>query len=234
MIEEKNLGLKMLVDMAKKGEIDPWNVDIIQVTDRYLALLAEEEFHDLRLYGRLLFYASVLLRMKAEIVGGIEQPFADDFIEGDEFIPSYAENGNGAGSEHFFSRLTFRNGDIGVVPRIPRPRRRPLTLADLIRELKRLEKTQGEKFRQSLTNGSTTAEAIKSTHTDDIERDIATIQTQLERLFHQQKRIEFRQLISEEMPVSQTFLAVLFLAARLEIELEQETWYAQLYIRKRE
>ncbi|RMF90043.1 MAG: segregation/condensation protein A, partial [Nitrospinota bacterium] len=137
-------GLKILVDMAKRGEIDPWNVDIIQVTDRYLALLQAEEFHDLREYGRLLFYASVLLRIKAEVVGGREQTWTDgfdDFIEGDEF-DMYAGNGQDLEVDALRARLTFQNGDVGVTPRIPRPRRRPLTLTDLIRELKRMETLQ--------------------------------------------------------------------------------------------
>ena len=29
-------GIEILVNMAKQGKIDPWNVDIVEVTDKYL------------------------------------------------------------------------------------------------------------------------------------------------------------------------------------------------------
>ena len=29
-------GIEILVQMAKDGKIDPWNIDIIDVTDKYL------------------------------------------------------------------------------------------------------------------------------------------------------------------------------------------------------
>ena len=32
-------GIEILVQMAKAGKIDPWNIDIIDVTDKYLSHL---------------------------------------------------------------------------------------------------------------------------------------------------------------------------------------------------
>ena len=31
--------VEILVQMAERGEIDPWNIDIVEVTDRFLAEL---------------------------------------------------------------------------------------------------------------------------------------------------------------------------------------------------
>jgi len=51
------------VQLAEEGEIEPWDIDIVQVTDAFLEKLDET---DLRTTGRALFYASVLLRMKSD------------------------------------------------------------------------------------------------------------------------------------------------------------------------
>jgi segregation and condensation protein A len=55
--------VEVLVDLAENGEIDPWDIDIVAVTDKFLDRLDEG---DLRTSGRALFYASVLLRMKGD------------------------------------------------------------------------------------------------------------------------------------------------------------------------
>ncbi|WP_048076992.1 segregation/condensation protein A, partial [Halorubrum sp. AJ67] len=55
--------VELLVQLAEEGEIEPWDIDIVQVTDAFLEKLDET---DLRTTGRALFYASVLLRMKSD------------------------------------------------------------------------------------------------------------------------------------------------------------------------
>ena len=37
----KSEGIGILVDMAKAGKIDPWNIDIVDVTDKYLAHMVQ-------------------------------------------------------------------------------------------------------------------------------------------------------------------------------------------------
>ena len=77
MLEEP---VEMLVAMAESGEIDPWNIDIVEVTDRFLGELKRMKTLDLRISGRTLFFASFLLRLKSEY---LEESEDDDveFIE---------------------------------------------------------------------------------------------------------------------------------------------------------
>ena len=57
-------GIEILVQMAKNGKIDPWNVDIVDITDKYLAHLFQMKAQYLRLTGRTLLFAAILLRLK--------------------------------------------------------------------------------------------------------------------------------------------------------------------------
>lgn len=54
-------GIEILVNMAKSGKIDPWNVDIVEVTDKYLTHLFQSKAQNLRLTGRTLLFAAILL-----------------------------------------------------------------------------------------------------------------------------------------------------------------------------
>src|SRR5262249_44046335 len=77
-------GIDILVSMASKGEIDPKNIDIIDVTDRFLRAIAAAPKDNLRQSGKILFHASVLLRMKAEAMLNFSVDDGDDFVDYDE------------------------------------------------------------------------------------------------------------------------------------------------------
>jgi len=63
--------VEVLVQLADDGEIDPWDIDVVQVTDKFLDAI---EGTDLRTSGRALFYASVLVRMKSDAMLGTDEP----------------------------------------------------------------------------------------------------------------------------------------------------------------
>ncbi|MDD4127309.1 MAG: segregation/condensation protein A, partial [Methanomicrobium sp.] len=74
--------VEILVRLAESGEIDPWNIDIVEVTDRFLQELDRMQKLDLRVSGRTLFFASTLLRMKSEY---LDEPEVFPEAEGDFF-----------------------------------------------------------------------------------------------------------------------------------------------------
>lgn len=67
-------GIALLIDLAERGEIDPWDVQVIEVIDRFLSRLSPEQQRtgriayesDLSQSGQAFLYASILLLLKAE------------------------------------------------------------------------------------------------------------------------------------------------------------------------
>ena len=92
-----NEGIGFLVDMAKSGKIDPWNINIVDITDKYLAHLCEMKSQNLRLTGRAFLFASVLLNMKSKVLDGVDvlqfQDEAENNLEFDDdgFLVEYPE-----------------------------------------------------------------------------------------------------------------------------------------------
>jgi len=65
-------GIEILVSLAKTGKVNPWNIDIVDITDKYLAKMFEMKAQNLRLTGRTLLFAAILLRLKSNILENID------------------------------------------------------------------------------------------------------------------------------------------------------------------
>jgi segregation and condensation protein A len=134
--------VEILVQMAERGEIDPWNIDIVEVTDRFLSELERRKELDLRISGRTLFYAALLLRMKSEYLDlpadGEEEEFPD---EEEGFDPGEGFPEGAGGPIEQLEREIRRRLDRKNL------RKRPVTLFELILELKNAEKEQRRRQR---------------------------------------------------------------------------------------
>jgi segregation and condensation protein A len=73
--------IAMLIDLAERGEIDPWDVQVIEVIDRFLSKLQPNEVRtegraayesDLSQSGQAFLYASMLLLLKADSLARLE------------------------------------------------------------------------------------------------------------------------------------------------------------------
>lgn len=71
--------IAMLIDLAERGEIDPWDVQVIEVIDRFLSKLTPEVQEgrapyeaDLSQSGQAFLYASMLLLLKADSLARLE------------------------------------------------------------------------------------------------------------------------------------------------------------------
>ncbi len=139
--------VEILVHMAESGEIDPWNIDILEVTDRFLDELERRKELDLRISGRTLLYAAILLRMKSEHLEIISAEDEGGYCESEDDF-----------SDPWFG-FDIDPEDVGepiwrlereIQRRIGRKgmRRSPATLYELIKHLKTAEKEERRRQRQ--------------------------------------------------------------------------------------
>ena len=128
-------GIDVLFALARKGHIDPWAVDIVEVADMFSAHLFQSKAQNLRYSSRVILYAALLLKMKADILDGIDiseiippepidgtDPWEPDYIE-DDF--NYIPTNNVASFEEVLQRRTS----------VRLNRNRVVTLRDLVRQL---------------------------------------------------------------------------------------------------
>jgi segregation and condensation protein A len=141
--------IEILVGLAERGEIDPWNINIIEVTDRFLSELERRRELNLKLSGRTLFYAATLLRMKSEQILILASPDDEDGEDGGE---SFGEDYEGSpdGEIEYTGRLgIIERLEHEIQRRLDRKnmRQSPITLFELITELKNIEKEERRRRR---------------------------------------------------------------------------------------
>jgi segregation and condensation protein A len=56
---------EILLDLVATKQLDPWNIDIIQITEGYMERIRKIEMHDLRVPANLILAAAILLRFKS-------------------------------------------------------------------------------------------------------------------------------------------------------------------------
>lgn len=238
--------VELLVQLAERGEIEPWDIDIVDVTDTFLAALDDV---DLRAGGRALFYASVLLRMKSDVLMDDSDEESGDWENQDPWnapADSIPEDGTFDALEEEMERRLDRK----------RARGMPRTLDELVRELRERERGSWKESRtydtsdspRGFTRGTQTldyrddddlrmddepteTDVTGTTHGEDIE---TTIQNVYRALQEQYDRDRDEVLYAEIKAVGgsrvETFLALLFLAHRGQIQLQQDELFSDLWI----
>ncbi len=205
--------IDILVSLAKNGEIDPWDIDIVDVTDKFLAHIAQLEKLDLRISSRTLLFASILLRMKSDALEASE-PDTDDEIEPDEDD----------------LQVCFP----ALKPKVRRHARRRVTLSELIEELKKATKRKERSdARRMMHQHNGAFDALAVAHTEDIEKQVTRVHDELKRRFEGRDHVLFSELISHPTAeaIVQTYIPLLFMANRRQIRLEQRELFGDILIK---
>jgi segregation and condensation protein A len=135
--------IALLIDLAEQGEIDPWDVKVIDVIDRFLRELApmsgsgrEQYENNLSQSGQAFLYASMLLLLKAESLAQAEtQP--EEELEDLEFPAEMEALADRQLPLHLERQIRRR-----AVAQPPRQRR--VTLKELIDQLQLIAATLEE------------------------------------------------------------------------------------------
>jgi segregation and condensation protein A len=233
-------GVGLLVALAKKGEIDPWNLDIVKVADQYLQAVADLQASDLKITGKTLLYLAILLRMKSDQLAGMDylNPPQDDFL--DDFDPDFMDDNR----PQRRLRLPASSLDEVIKRRTStkQPRIRSVTLEDLLKELKRyeeiearrslLEKVEKSSARRMADYSDFTADDIEEmAHEEFHEDNVYFLRDILGRLLIEHERVSLDELMREgRLDRISAYLALLFLTVEGDFELEQDSFYSDLYI----
>ncbi len=235
-------GIEILVGMAKSGKIDPWNVDIVDVTDKYLAHLFQMKAQNLRLTGRTLLFAAILLRLKSNVLEGVDinqiQGIEDDFIEigvDEDYGDSWSEEEINTNNVISLDEVLQRRTSIRL------NRSRMVNLKDLIKQLQFYEELDRK---QSLKNAHERAkrrvrsyarltpdDIVNLAHDEYIEKSVDVLHENLKKIFETEEKVELATLTLLGLDKISAYIALLFLTAEpdSEIDIYQEEFYGEVY-----
>ncbi len=233
-------GIEILVNMAKQGKIDPWNVDIVEVTDKYLTHLFQSKAKNLRLTGRTLLFAAILLKLKSNVLEGIDvldfepQPEMDEFGYDDDLPLDYSDDYIPTNNVISIDEVLQRRTSVRL------NHNRVVTLRDLIRQLEfyeMLDKKQSlknahERAKRRVQNYARLSpdDIINLAHDEYIENGVQRLRANLGEILSRQDRIELNELTLLGMDRISAYISLLFLTVDSDYDLMQDEFYSDLYV----
>ncbi len=238
-------GIEVLVQMAKQGKIDPWNIDIADIADKYMLHIAESKSNNLRLSGRALFFLAVLLKLKSNVLVGLDPM---QFEAQEEFNPEYDDSDDSRFSDDMYYQDYYPDNVIPIEDIIQRRtsvklnRNRIVTLKDLIRQLEfyeQLDKKQAvknslERAKRRVRNYANMSadDIINLAHEEYIESSVKILHENLIKIFEKEEKVELNTLTLLGLDKISAYIALLFLTVESEFDLEQDEFYSDLYVVK--
>jgi len=227
--------VEMLVQMAERGEIDPWNINILDVTDRFLSELERCRQLNLRISGRTLFYAATLLRMKSEHLAGDSPQDGEGADDGD--------SGFGDDFELALDSEFEYEGRLGPIERLEREiqrrldrknlRKSPVTLFELIIELKNIEKEERRRRRlsESDTNLINADDVVCIAHDEGYQDSATMVYEECLKCLTRQEEMTLAELCRKlGWSIPEVYIPLLFLMLEGHCAMRQEEFFGDVFV----
>ena len=232
--------IEIILDLVREGKLDPWNIDIVDLYDKYMKRISELKQDNLRSVGKAILFSSTLLKIKSDILQGISindfDPEPMDYFEDDNFEADYEQMQIPTNNIVSFDEVLQRRTSVRL------NRKRNVTLKDLIRHIQFYEDLEKKyaiknaldrKERRVRNYSSLKAAEIKElAHEEYVEEVVEKMRQNLCQILSREENIELRELCLLGFDRSSAFIALLFLAREEEYEILQKDFYGKLYVQK--
>ncbi len=136
LLKEEEVGWKtILLDLVKTEQMDPWDVDISLLTQKYLQVVKNLQEHDLKISGKVLLAAAILLKIKSTHLIDKDIFHLDTLINRDEALPLDEDLPPEEREKRVKQLFT-------LIPRNPQPRNRKVSINDLVNALQQAMATK--------------------------------------------------------------------------------------------
>lgn len=222
---------EIIQDLINTEQLDPWDINIIFLTDKYLEKVQELGENDFFISGKVLLAASLLLRIKSEFLLNKYIKSIDDILFGkkqEKYLVSDLKD------DYFFSE-EFKNSIPELVLKSPMPRLKKVTLQELMNSLNKAIITENRRIRKEINIKNAIRESsiafpkknfnIK----DQINNFYESFLNYLKK--EEKERATFNNfMFCEKCERPMSFLLLLHLENQKKIWLEQEKHFDEIFI----
>jgi len=221
----------VIYELVRAGKVDPWNLDISQLTREYLKVLRNLERMNFKLSGKVILAAAVLLKLKTRELGMVE------FIQHTEGV--HEEEDVGELEEHTEEEQAILDAakhyaPLQLVHKIPTGRTRPVTVFELMGALKKAIKVQERRVERHKRIAQDKKPMKHVLHKVDIYKKIHRVYGKIKELSYKNKNniVEFDHLVRSDSAKARvwTFVPLLHLANDSKVELHQELPFGKIFV----
>ena len=212
----------IIYELLKPEEIYPWDIDISLLTKKYIDVVKKLKEFDFNISGKALLAAAILLKIKSNRLVGEDIEELDRIISGEQDEEFFEDDFKAA-------LLQENEGEKILIPRMPQPRKRKVSIYDLMGAL---EKALEVKQRRTLKNTPSLKIEIPRKKVN-INLIIQNLYLRIKRFFFDGNRdLTFSKLIpsdTKEDKVS-TIIPLLALSGKQLINLKQDVPFSEIFI----
>lgn len=218
---------EIIYDLINTEQLNPWDIDITILSDKYLEKITEMEEADFFVSSKVLLAASLLLRIKSEILLNRYIKSIDEILFGKkELIKTPIE------------RIELDEEIPELIPRSPMPRFRKVSLKELMESLNKAIITENRRIKKEIVTKNTLRESSFSLpkRKFSIKDKIKEIYQNLTNWFKQKDKdaITFNEFAKDKEEKITSFLPLLYLEDQRKIWLDQKNPFEDINIWLRE
>lgn len=217
----------MLMELVKTEQMNPWDIDMKLLAQRFLEMVKTMKSMDFRIPGKVILAAAILLKIKStrllgEDLDALDRLFAQqEEAEGllNELFDDYEE-----------TRQAFKDKQLSLIPRTPQPRKRKVSIYDLVDALQKAMEVKKRRVMRDIPP----FEVVIPKKTIDIGQAITTIHGKIKQYFSSGKgKLTFTQLIPSDSKHDKvfTFIPLLHLTNQRHIDLEQYRHFGEIEVK---
>jgi segregation and condensation protein A len=213
---------------VRKEEMDPWDINVSLLSKKYTERLKQYKNMDLKISGKVLLAAAILLKIKSKKLLG------DDLNEFDRLLAATDMD-----EEEFYDDLAkeLQRGEeramhegIELMPRTPQPRKRKVSVYDLVKALEQALEVKKRRVFNSIRESNVVIPEKKF----DITTAINGLYGRIKNFFSYRKdeQLTFSKIVPSEKKEDKvfTFIPLLHLSNEHKINLEQEEHFGEIHI----
>jgi len=228
---------EIIYDLINTEQLDPWDIDIMILTEKYLETLQKLEEADFFVSSKVLLAASLLLRIKSEILLNQYIKSIDEILFGKkEYLDSKK-----------LERIELNEQIPELIPKSPMPRFKRVSLKELMEALNKAIITENRRIKKEIVKSN----AIREVGISFPKRKLS-IQDKIKQIFSKiiysleenkndpkgdssgEKKIHYTRIVGEEKHERIfSFAPLLYLEHQKKIWLEQNEHFGDIYIWER-
>jgi len=214
----------IIYDLIKTEQLDPWDIDIVVLAQRYVEIISELEEADFFISSKVLLACSLLLRLKSEILINSYIQDLNDALYGRKVESRYA-----------LERIEIDESELPeLVPRTPMARHRKVTLNELMAALNQAIETENRRIKREIRSRQTKKSVLRIMPKDTF----VPLKIRIKNIFlilknhigENNNHMRFSHLASEKEEKLASFVPILHLSNNGKIYLRQKNHFDEIHI----
>ena len=213
----------IIYDLINSEQLDPWDIDLSVLSIKYIERVRKLEEANFFISSKVLLAASLLLRLKSELLLSRDLQFFDDILYGKKEEKKYSQE-----------RIELDEDIPDLIPRTPLPRYKKVSLQELIIALGKAISTEDRRDRKALILKQHELDSYLSIpkRLFNLQDKIKGLYSKIKQMFvKSDERVAFSELSSLDPEVRLvTFVSLLHLDNQQKVWLEQEGHFEEIWV----